>query len=270
MFLYSAISSLLDRSKRFTRFAVPGRPVHSDTNLASPGNMLAMLQLRARTKSLTFPPLSITRYSFIQLSQLERQWRERKCPIFEMAAKGIRTRAHLIAELPRSTQQYVIVHKSGNKMKRTNKRNSVLLETTLLLRITTIDRVYPNLILCTANGGQPTVKCHRFLLVHSAVVSVMHAKCSCVHASMLSCQSSISRHRPSLPLVSPVPCVHNRAAETVYLTVASSYCSSSSLACPSSWVAGTAGDRSPPCCPLCCVVLFHPPQSYFSNTHFFT
>ena len=87
-FLYSAISGPLDRSKRFTVFALPGRPVHSDTNSASPGSILATLQLRATTKSLTFPPLPIARYSFIQLSQLERQWRERKCPIFETVAKG--------------------------------------------------------------------------------------------------------------------------------------------------------------------------------------
>ena len=44
--------------------------------------------LRAKTKSLTCPPLSIARYSFVQLSQLGRQWRERKCPIFETVAKG--------------------------------------------------------------------------------------------------------------------------------------------------------------------------------------
>ena len=42
MFLYSAVSSPLDRSKRFTLFALPGRPVHSDTNSASPGSILAM------------------------------------------------------------------------------------------------------------------------------------------------------------------------------------------------------------------------------------
>ena len=54
----------------------------------SPGSILAMLQLRAKTKSLTCPPLSIARYSFIQLSQLGRKWRERKCPIFETVAKG--------------------------------------------------------------------------------------------------------------------------------------------------------------------------------------
>ena len=87
-FLYSAVSSPLDRSKRFTLFAFPGRPVHSDTNSASPGSILVRQQLRAKTKSLTCPPLSIARYSFIQLSQLGPQWRERKCPIFETVAKG--------------------------------------------------------------------------------------------------------------------------------------------------------------------------------------
>ena len=85
MILYSAVSSPSDRSKRFTLFALSDRPVHSDTDSASPGSILAMQQLRATTKSLTFLPLSIGRYSFIliQLSQLGRQWGERKCPIFE-------------------------------------------------------------------------------------------------------------------------------------------------------------------------------------------
>ena len=69
-------------------FASPGRPVHSDTNSASPGSILARQQLRAKAKSLTFPPLSIARYSFIQLSEQGRQWRERKCPIFETVTKG--------------------------------------------------------------------------------------------------------------------------------------------------------------------------------------
>ena len=88
MFLYSAVSSPLDRSKRFTLFALPDRPVHSDTNSTSPGSILAIQQLRATTKSLTFPTLFIARYSFIQLSQQGHQWRERKCPIFETVAKG--------------------------------------------------------------------------------------------------------------------------------------------------------------------------------------
>ena len=79
MFLYSVVSSLLDRSKRFTLFALPDRPGHSDTNSASPGSILVMQQLRTTTKSLTFPPLSIASYSFIKLSQQGRQWREGKC-----------------------------------------------------------------------------------------------------------------------------------------------------------------------------------------------
>ena len=40
---------------------------------ASPGSILARQQLRAKTRSLTFPPLSIARYSFIQLSRQGRQ-----------------------------------------------------------------------------------------------------------------------------------------------------------------------------------------------------
>ena len=87
VFYICAVSSPLDAKSALTLFALPDRPVHSDTNSASPGSILARQQLRATTKSLTFPPLSIARYSFIQLSQLGRQWRERKCPIFETVAK---------------------------------------------------------------------------------------------------------------------------------------------------------------------------------------
>ena len=45
----------------------PGRPVHSDTNSASLGSILAMQQLR-NDYSRICPPLSIGRYSFIHLS----------------------------------------------------------------------------------------------------------------------------------------------------------------------------------------------------------
>ena len=41
MFLYSAVSSPLDHSKRFT-LSSPGRPVHSGTNSTSLGSILAM------------------------------------------------------------------------------------------------------------------------------------------------------------------------------------------------------------------------------------
>ena len=67
LYLYSAVSSPLVRSKRF-HFS-PGRPVHSDTNSASLGSILAMQQLR-NDYSLT---MSIARYSFIQLSRLRRR-----------------------------------------------------------------------------------------------------------------------------------------------------------------------------------------------------
>ena len=43
--------------------------------------------------SLTFPPPSIDRYSFIQIGA---SWRELKCPGFEAVAKGIRTRVSSI------------------------------------------------------------------------------------------------------------------------------------------------------------------------------
>ena len=91
----------MDRSKRFTFFVSTGRPVHSDTNSASPGSTLARQQLRANAKSLTFPPLSIARYSFIQLSEQGRQWRERKWPIFETVTKRDSNPAHSLTFVPR-------------------------------------------------------------------------------------------------------------------------------------------------------------------------
>ena len=86
VFLYSAVSIPLDRSKRFTLFASPGRPVHSDTNSASPGSILARQKLRAKAYIST-TVYTIAKYSFIQLSEQGRQWRERKCPIFETVTK---------------------------------------------------------------------------------------------------------------------------------------------------------------------------------------
>ena len=58
--------------KAQTYFSSPGRPVHSDTNSASPGSILAMQQL-CNDQSLTCPPLSTARYSLIQLSGLRRR-----------------------------------------------------------------------------------------------------------------------------------------------------------------------------------------------------
>ena len=65
MLLYSAVSSPLERSKYFTLLAPPPPtaciPVHSDINSVSPGSNLATQQLHVKTKSVTFPPLSIAR-----------------------------------------------------------------------------------------------------------------------------------------------------------------------------------------------------------------
>ena len=70
-FLYSAVSSPQDHSKLFTVY-FPDRPVQSDTISASLGSIQSyMLQLMRKGCSYTYPPLSVARYSFIQLSELE-------------------------------------------------------------------------------------------------------------------------------------------------------------------------------------------------------
>ena len=70
LFIYLFILSYLPKSTPSVRSTV--LPVHSDTNSASLGSILAMQQLR-NDYSLTFPPLSTARYSFIQLSRLRRR-----------------------------------------------------------------------------------------------------------------------------------------------------------------------------------------------------
>ena len=94
MFLYRAVSSPLDSSKRFTLFAAPlGRHVHSDTKSASLGSILAMQQLRATTTHsqlhprLVIPP-SVVKYSFIYIAEwIQVSWKEQKFPNFETVAK---------------------------------------------------------------------------------------------------------------------------------------------------------------------------------------
>ena len=71
MVLYSAVSSPLDAQSAL-HFA-PLIDLFIPTPFsASLGSILAMQQLR-NDYSLTFPPLSIARYSFIQLSRLRRR-----------------------------------------------------------------------------------------------------------------------------------------------------------------------------------------------------
>ena len=71
MVLYSAVSSPLDRSKRFT-LSSPGRPVHSDTVLGFSWKHSSHAAIAQRLFT-HIPPLSIARYSFIQLSRLRRR-----------------------------------------------------------------------------------------------------------------------------------------------------------------------------------------------------
>ena len=86
----------------------PGRPVNSDTNSTCLGSIIAMQQLR-NDYSLTCPPLSIARHSFIQLSRLRRreenentQTSKRYQSGFEPGLSRLRVR-HSTAELPSST-----------------------------------------------------------------------------------------------------------------------------------------------------------------------
>ena len=74
MVLYSAVSSPLDRSKRFT-LSSPGRPVHSDTVLGFSWkhSSHAAIAQRLFTHISTTVYSQVGAYSFIQLSQLRRR-----------------------------------------------------------------------------------------------------------------------------------------------------------------------------------------------------
>ena len=97
MFLYSAVSSPLDRSKRFTLF-LPWQT-------SSFRHQLGFSWKHSRISSSNyaqwlFTQMSTTIYSQVLIYSAE--WtgasrRERKCPNFETVPKGIRTRAPLIA-----------------------------------------------------------------------------------------------------------------------------------------------------------------------------
>ena len=96
MVLYSAVSSPLDRSKRFT-LSSPGRPVHSDTVLGFSWkhSSHAAIAQRLFTHISTTVYSQVGAYSFIQLSRLRR--REVKENAQTSVTTGIRTRALSIA-----------------------------------------------------------------------------------------------------------------------------------------------------------------------------
>ena len=72
MVLYSAVSSPLDRSKRFT-LSSPGRPVHSDTVLGFSWKHSSHAAIAQRLFTHISTTVYIARYSFIQLSRLRRR-----------------------------------------------------------------------------------------------------------------------------------------------------------------------------------------------------
>ena len=80
MVLYSAVSSPLDRSKRFT-LSSPGRPVHSDTVLGFSWKHSSHAAIAQRL----FTHISTTVYSQVLIytaESTEALWSERKCPNF--------------------------------------------------------------------------------------------------------------------------------------------------------------------------------------------
>ena len=107
MVLYSAVASPLDVSNRFTLFALPGRPVHSNTNSTSLGSF-SRATITAR-RLITYLPTEIGRYLFIQLSELSHGENENARALkqqqrgFEPGISRLRVR-HSTTELPRSTK----------------------------------------------------------------------------------------------------------------------------------------------------------------------
>ena len=85
-FLYSAVSNPQDCSKHFTLY-FPDRSVQSDTISTSLGSIKPYTTINARRLSYTYPPLSIVRYTFIKLSELEQCRVKNLAQCFNIAAQ---------------------------------------------------------------------------------------------------------------------------------------------------------------------------------------
>ena len=98
MFLYSAVSSPLDRSKRFT--LSPWQTCSFRHQLGFSGKHSSHAAIMRENYSLTFPPLSIARYSFIHLYSCV-NWgiedRTKMAKLRNSSKRGIRLRALLFA-----------------------------------------------------------------------------------------------------------------------------------------------------------------------------
>ena len=129
MFLYSAVSSPLDRSKRFKL-----HPQQTGTNSASLGSILHTQQLRVKTiHSYFISPLSIARYSFIQLSEENKNAQTSKGG-FEPVLSQLRVRLST-AELLRSTQTSVERDSSAVEQRTDLKQVHFLFEYKQILKI---------------------------------------------------------------------------------------------------------------------------------------
>ena len=85
--LHSAVSSPSDRSKRYPLVGLPWQTCSFRDELGFSGKHSSHAAI-TRLNHSHFHNCIMARYSFIQLCQQGRQWRERKCPIFETVAKG--------------------------------------------------------------------------------------------------------------------------------------------------------------------------------------
>ena len=83
-FLYRAVSSPQNRSMRFTSLTDQFTQTQSRLLWEAPNHML---QLMREGCSYTFPSLSIARYSFIQLSELEQRRVKKLAHVFNTAAQ---------------------------------------------------------------------------------------------------------------------------------------------------------------------------------------
>ena len=85
-FLQHGIQSV--RSLKALYTLPPGRPVHSDTNSAALGSILAMQQLRAMTNHSDFQHCLYSQVLIYTAEWTEATWRDRKCPNLKTVAKG--------------------------------------------------------------------------------------------------------------------------------------------------------------------------------------
>ena len=85
---YIALYPVRWTAQSASHFSSPGRPVHSDTNSASLGSILATHQLSTKTNHSHYISTAFHSQILIYTAEWTKaSWRERKCPNFKMVAK---------------------------------------------------------------------------------------------------------------------------------------------------------------------------------------